>query len=300
MKVVIAGGSGLLGANLAAFFSSEANEVICLSKSYQVAIENVSFRKIDLNHYDDVHDLLNQLSPDLTINAAGFTNVGQCERFPKLAWSGNVSIAENLARISSEKSIRFFQISTDHLFDGESEYYNESSVCHPLNKYAKTKYEAEKKVLLINPEALICRVNFFGHGAGIKASFSDWVIENLSAGKKIYAYEDVYITPILIDNLANILNQLYFIKAKGIYNISSDEKISKYSFAKLIAKIFHLDDSLIVAVKYKDSGQTIVRPLDMSLSNKKLKSLLQSGLITSLIDNIQALKLKEAWIVKEF
>ena len=299
MRIVIAGGSGLLGANLAALFS-KSHEVVCLSRESKVLIKNVRFEKVDLSVLSEVSSAIKQLTPDLIINAAGFTNVEQCERFSELAWSGNVVIAENLARISSEKSIRFFQISTDHLFDGKGEYYDENSVCHPLNEYAKTKYEAEKKALLVNPNTLVLRVNFFGHGAGIKASFSDWVIENLSANKKIYAYEDVYITPLIIDVLAKIMLKLVSVEAKGILNVVSVKKVSKYQLAQIIADHFGLNRDLIIKIKYADSSSKVVRPLDMSLSNATLKKLLGSDLNTELQDSIRFLKKQSAWKLEKY
>ena len=208
--------------------------------------------------------------------------------------------AENLAKIAFEQNIRFFHISTDHLFDGKSEYYDETSVCHPLNEYARTKYEAEKKVLLVNPGALVLRVNFFGHGAGIKVSFSDWVIENLSAGKEIYAYEDVYITPLLIDALAEIILKLVSIKVEGILNVVSDEKVSKYKLAQIIADCFGLDRDLIIKIKYDDSSSKVVRPLDMSLSNAKLKKLLGKRVKTTLQNNICLLKNQAVWRLENY
>ncbi len=297
MRIIIAGGSGLLGANLAAIFS-KSHEVLCLSRKFKVLIDNVHFEQVDLGVCSEASRVISLFNPDLLINTAGFTGVEQCELHPYLAQEGNITVAENLAKIALENNIRFIHLSTDHLFDGNNEYYDENSVCHPLNEYARTKYKAEKKVLSINPSALVLRVNFFGHGMGIKSSFSDWVIDNLSAGKKIYAYEDVYITPLIIDVLAAIMLKLASIEVTGILNVVSDEKVSKYKLAQMIAGHFGLDSKLIVKIKYADASSKVVRPLDMSLSNAKLKKLLARRFKTNLQDSVRLLIKQEAWTLE--
>ena len=61
----------------------------------------------------------------------------------------------------------------------EKKFYNENDFTNPLNYYAKTKVEAEKKLLKYNPSCLIIRTNFFGFGPNYRKSFSDWIIDSL-------------------------------------------------------------------------------------------------------------------------
>ena len=62
----------------------------------------------------------------------------------------------------------------------------------------------------------------------------------------------------------------------GIFNIVGDDRVSKYEFAMLLCDKFGLDKTLIYSVCLADSKAASVekspRPLDMSLSNKKLIS----------------------------
>ena len=78
----------------------------------------------------------------------------------------------------------------------------------------------------------------------------------------------------------------------GIFNISSDERISKFDFANKIAKIFNLDSSLIKESKFFKNEFRVKRPLDLSLSNEKLKSTLNIK-INSLEDQISELRHNE-------
>ena len=60
---------------------------------------------------------------------------------------------------------------------------------------------------------------------------------------------------------------------QGVFNISCNERISKYHFAIKLAKHLKLDHNLILPKKYSYKGQ-IKKPFNMSLDNKKIKKTL--------------------------
>ena len=114
----------------------------------------------------------------------------------------NIQIAKSLASVCSKKKIKFIHISTDHLFDGTKSYYTENDTKSPLNNYAKTKSQAEDEILALNKDALIIRTNFFGWGPSYKNSFSDKkFLSTLESDKKIELFEDVFYSPISVDEL---------------------------------------------------------------------------------------------------
>ena len=66
----------------------------------------------------------------------------------------------------------------------------------------------------------------------------------------------------------------------GIFNIGSDDKISKYEFGVLIAEEFGLDKSYIERGILSNKSNLVIRPADMSLSNQKVRELLGRNLGT--------------------
>jgi dTDP-4-dehydrorhamnose reductase len=134
--------------------------------------------------------------------------------------------------------------------------------------------------LQINPNALIIRTNFYAWGTTYRKSFSDFIIESLRKKEVISLFDDVYYTPILAEKLIETVHELLQKKEKGIFNIVSDDKISKFNFGILIAEEFGLDKSLIHRSNLKDNPNLVRRPADMSLSNKKVKDLLGRNLGT--------------------
>ena len=59
-------------------------------------------------------------------------------------------------------------------------------------------------------------------------------------------------------------------KINGIINVSGSKRISKFEFGLKLAKKYKLDVGMIQGVKF-DKKKFVKRPLDMSLSNEKLK-----------------------------
>tara|TARA_B110000003_G_scaffold272640_1_gene308904 strand:- start:806 stop:2935 length:2130 start_codon:yes stop_codon:yes gene_type:complete len=234
--------------------------------------ESDNYINIKFN-FDSEKDVISKLSPlnlDLIVNCVGYTNVENCEINFDQALKINSDYASLASRISKKLNIKFVHISTDHLFDGKTSDYDEISQTFPLNNYAKTKLEAEKQVLKHNDNALIIRTNFFGWGPSHKKSFSDFIISSLEKNTSISLFSDVNYNPILVSELADAVNNLLEKNLKGIFNVVSNETVSKLDFGYLLAKEFNLDSSLIQSSMLSDRKELVDRPLNMTLSTKKL------------------------------
>jgi len=276
-KVLITGGSGLLGINWAFAIKNNYNVVLGLHNR-EVVLDDVGTVKIDIENIQVFRDLVKQISPDIIIHAAGMTNVDQCETDEKMAEYLNCQLPENVASVCNEYNIKLAFISTDHLYDGSKENVTEKEATCPVNVYGKTKLKGENVSAKACSNSLIIRTNFFGWGGPYKRSFSDWVINNLREGNKIKLFDDVFYTPILIDRLASVSMKLIESGQSGVVNIVGDDRVSKYDFANKIVTRFSLPQHLIERAKMTDSDFLTVRPKDMSLSNKYAQTLLKSSL----------------------
>jgi dTDP-4-dehydrorhamnose reductase len=86
--------------------------------------------------------------------------------------------------------------------------------------------------------------------------------------KSIHLWSDVYFSPIHVKCLCIIISFLIKNNEQGIYNVSTT-KISKFQLGVLIAKKMKLDFRKIIPTEF-DSKKFIIRPKNMSLSNKRL------------------------------
>jgi dTDP-4-dehydrorhamnose reductase len=272
-NILITGGSGLLALNWAATMREKFNVTLGLHDR-KVNLKGTKSILLDLDSKEALTKVFDELQPQLVIHAAGLTSVEACEANPVLAKYINVDLSQNLAIVCANLNIPLVYISTDHLFSGNESLIDEDFPVSPINVYAKTKVEAEAYVQNAFPQALIIRTNFYAWGSSYRHSFSDMVINNLRAGKKISLFKDIYYTPLLVESLVDAVHELVKKKAKGIFNVVGDDRISKYDFGLKLAREFSLDNSLIDEGKIIDKPSLVNRPHDMSLSNEKVTNFL--------------------------
>jgi len=290
-RVLITGGTGLLGVNWA-FARRHQDEVILASHHRQIDIDGVSLINIDLTSVTDICSALDQIEPDFVVHAASLTSVEKCESNASLADEVNVDLAFNVAKACNASRIKLVHISTDHLFAGDKPLVDEQQSPQPLNAYGATKARAEGMVVGVNPDILVIRTNFYGWGPSYRRSFSDAIIEALRGSSEIRLFNDVFYSPILIEGLIEQIENLLKVRANGIFNIVGDDRVTKYQFGLTLAKEFELDFSLIKPVSIYSVNGLALRPMDMSLSNQKISSLICTK-IGGIENQIKKLRMQE-------
>ena len=266
-SIYITGGNGLLATNLIQYLNSY--KIRSSLRKYENLVSNTDYDLIDSKSYSSIKKKILEFKPNIIIHTAGMTDIEKSEKFPKIAYESNVKYSRELAKISSLIGCKFIYISTDHLFNDENVYNSEKSFPSPLNVYAKTKLLSEKTILKENKKSIILRTNFFDWGPLTKLSFLDHIYNNLSIGKKIYLFDDVYFNPVSIKVLSLVIEKLFNSNKSGIFNVTSNKSISKFLFGKKIANIFNLNEDLVVPISIKDK-KLVIRPKNLSLSNKKI------------------------------
>ena len=278
-KILITGGSGLLGTNWALLKRNDF-EIILGLHIKKIKIKNVRACQLNMKDEKELEKQIAHLTPNIIIHTAAITDVEKCEKEVELADKINVDLTETICKICKKINIKFVFISTDHLFDGLNAFSTENSLVNPLNNYARTKVNAEKAVINANPEALIIRTNFFGWGTKYRKSFSDFIINNLRNNNQITLFENIYFTPIIISELVNMVHELIDKNKNGIFNVCGNERISKYQFGIKISKLFSLKKSLIKKGSIDQFKDLAKRPKDMSLSNDKVCKALNCKLLS--------------------
>ncbi len=292
MSKVLVIGAGFLGRKLVEVFSKNGfkveatslrkklNKIVFTISAEDGGIEeplpaNLPF-SLDITGKKAVEEFFKKSKPEIVILAASLTNVDYCEEHPEEAEKINVEGTKNVIEECKKSNSKLVFYSTDFVFDGEKGNYSEIDKTKPLCVYAKTKLEGEKLIEknLQKENFLILRTStLYGFGIDFdKKPFTDWVIESLKSGKKINAVFDQITCPTLIDDLANATLKLVQKKKCGLYHAVGSEAISRFDFAKKIAKIFGLDESLINEIKSSELFQKAKRPKDSSLGISKLEN----------------------------
>jgi len=175
-----------------------------------------------------------------------------------------------LALESARRGVRMIHISTDAVFDGVDGGYSEEDTPRPLSTYARTKLAGERAVVEANPAAMIARVNFYGWSLSGKRSLAEWFFNNLSAHQPVKGFTDVFFSPLLVNDLAEILLKMIAKGLSGIYHVVNPESLSKYAFGIALARQFGFDENLISPHSVEESGLSAPRSHHLDLNTAKL------------------------------
>lgn len=157
MKVILLGGSGLLGTHLRLINT----EMICPSSTIA-----------DINDTYNIAEYIANQKPDIVINAAAIIDNRTIEKTPHKAIKTNILGAANVAMACIENNIRYVYISTDYLYRGDSGNYKESDPIYPFNFYAHTKLGGECSARGV-ANHLIIRTSFGSDKFSYKQAFID-------------------------------------------------------------------------------------------------------------------------------
>lgn len=273
MRILITGSNGLLGSNLARFFSAKTgHEVFATSYHPSYSSEVKNFVRGDLLDAAFAEQLLSKVEPEIIINTVGLANLDNCEKEPQLAYSIIVQTAENVAKSAQRHGVRLIYISTDHLFDGTRSMYSEDDQPAPLNVYGKMKLEAEARILASHSNAVIVRPNFYGWSPEHHPpTFGEWVFNSLREQITITLFTDYYFTPLEVTHLAEALEEVAKSDFRGVLNVAGSERCSKYDFGIALAEILNFDPIPIRRGKIAAANFKARRQQDLSLSTEKFK-----------------------------
>lgn len=292
--VLITGSSGMLGKDIFSELFEKGYHVIGVDLVNNNLLPSELQITGDITNEEFLNGILVEYKPDIIIHCAAIVNLKTCEENKKLADAVHIDVTKQLAKFNVGKTILIY-ISTDSVFDGEKGDYLETDIPNPLNYYAKSKLEGEKAAI-INPNSIVVRTNIFGFNNPLKNSLAEWAIKNLLAGNSINGFSDVIFNAIYTKQLAEIIFYLIKKDFKGLINIGSKNKISKYKFLVEIAKNLGVNEDLVNNIESAKINTNVVRPLKTYLNTAKLEKLVDIPTIEEgvqrMINDIRNLKLK--------
>ena len=272
-KLLITGTSGLLG-NKIVKAAKHNYEVL---PTYNTEPLHPNSVKLEITNLTEALKVFNKLEPNIVIHTASETNVDKCEIEKEHAWKTNAEGTRNIAEACQKVNAKLVCISTDYVFDGEKGLYDEEDKPNPVNYYGLTKLEGEKQVIKHCKNYAILRTSVLYGWHPWKQNFTTWIINQLKQGKEITVVNDHYNTPTWAGNLAEIAIEVAERNLQGMYHASGRERISRYEFAKQIARTFNLNADLVKPVKMSQLTAWVAkRPKDSSLNTGKIQKQLKT------------------------
>ena len=172
MKILVIGGSGVIGFKLVEYFNKTQKNV---EFTYQT--NKPKFSKghcLDITQKKPTIELIAKVNPDIIIHTVALTNVDLCETDKELANLINVKGTENILEGCKITNSKIVYISTSFVFNGEKKEYFEDDITSPATYYGITKLKAEQLVVKSGPKCS----GVGGVSGGGVFSFWAWCREN--------------------------------------------------------------------------------------------------------------------------
>lgn len=275
-KLLVFGINSFLGKNIINYLS-ESYEICGTyfkSKPNFKLKKKIKFLKLDLRKKDFFKNKeLKKYKPNIIINCAGESDVEACDNNRKQCKYKIFTITKNTSDFAKKKRGYYVTISTDILFKNPTnKHYTEKHKPSPYNYYGRLKLAAEKYVKKTNKNSLIVRTRFFGLHS--KKNFFSNILSLKKNKKNLICYDNIYSTPIYVNDLIKSIILSYNKKVRGIINVSGNRSLSRYEFATLIAKEFNINKKYLSKNNYIRSESPDKIIYSSSLSNKKIYKLI--------------------------
>ena len=254
-KIMIFGGSGFVGGNIAKIAKARGWHVCVADSLYRPGIEDADWKIVDITERDAVDKAIEEVRPDAVVTGAAVADIDKAEQEKDLAWKVNVEGAQVLAESCAGRGIKYVFFSSDAVFDGQGSLYAEEDKPNPVNYYGYTKAEAEKAVLEAYPQAVVVRISLvLGFPVTGGNSFCVALESKLKAGQEILCPTDEIRTPVDVITLSECVLELAESDFSGILHIGATGSINRYELTRKLARRMGFDESLVRPLATQQAG----------------------------------------------
>jgi dTDP-4-dehydrorhamnose reductase len=264
-KIVILGGKGMLGTDLAN---------LCRQKNFAAKI--LDLPEFDITDRNQVEKAIADC--DAVINCAAYTNVDKAESEPQAAFKVNSEAVGRLGQIAHEQKIFVIHISTDFVFDGKSDKpYRETDKPNPINTYGKSKLAGEQLLVASSCVNCIIRLEWTYGLAG--DNFVKKIIRAARQTGQLNVVDDQVGTPTATMEAAKTVLKALEERAEGIFHFAAAGFASRYECAKFILEKLN-EPATVNPCKTGDFKPPAARPLNSRFNCSKIAALLDEPIET--------------------
>lgn len=269
MRILVLGCKGQLGKCLYNQLINTEHEVIYTSRE-----------QIDIADFEVTKNKILEISPDLIINTAAYTEVDKAEEHQEIANLINHLAVKNIADICNQQGCWLIHLSTDYVFDGKANIpYKENDETNPQGVYGQTKLKGELAIKRSGCKHIIIRTAWIFSEYG--NNFLKTMLRLGTECDELSVVGDQVGCPTYAQDIAKLIiaifPHLYLEKnIQGIYHFCGDTPCSWNDFAQVIfSEAKFLGNRIPYSVKSintVDYPTTAVRPVYSVLNCSKIKS----------------------------
>jgi len=253
MKILILGGSGMLGHRLWINLRKEHEVWVTVRSNSGSDFPDVpEFPQhyvrpmVDALNFDQVIRAMASIQPDLVINCIGLIKqLGHVARDPLFSISLNAMFPHRLSMVCRTSKVRLIHISTDCVFSGKKGSYLESDQSDAEDLYGRTKFLGE---VAYPPHCITLRTSIIGHELKTRLGLIEWFLAQTGT---IRGYTRAIFTGFTTDELSRVIMQRVIPNPDltGLYHVSTDP-ISKYDLLCHARKAYKKDIEIVPDVDF--------------------------------------------------
>ena len=262
VRVLIIGASGYLGSEM----QQQAAEAGHEAAGTQFSARQQGLRRLDIRDAEAVAGVVADVRPDAVINAA----------YDKGSWAATAVGPGHLAACCAQAGTRLVHISSDAVFGGDLELYDESCDPSPVSAYGAAKAAAEVVVAARDPRAVIVRTSWItGDGRTGFERFVTGLAHGTASGT---VFTDDIKTPVHVADLAAAALELCTSDVAGVLHVAGTDAVSRYELGCLIAARDGLGLAALTAGSRASAGMkpSVVR-LDVARAEGQLVTRLRGA-----------------------
>jgi dTDP-4-dehydrorhamnose reductase len=279
-RILVTGSSGFLGHNLLRGLC-DRHELFGGYHSQPPAVWECRPVAFDITDASAVSEQLETFRPEVVVHAAAMAQPDDCENHPERANEVIVAGTRNIAEACGRISARLIHISTDLVFDGRRGQYTEEDEVKGTSVYSRAKIEAERIVQTMESGNIVLRIALlYGFGNASHSGTVAATIRSWRQGKALTFYTDQYRTPAFAPQVCNAVSRfLQNPRVSGIFHLGGGERISRFEFARLLAKEAGVSADLVRPGSMFDAPTVASRGQDCSLVSDKISRVLSLSLL---------------------
>jgi dTDP-4-dehydrorhamnose reductase len=198
--------------------------------------------RCDLARPETLAKLVDEVRPQIIVNAAAYTAVDQAEKEPDLAMTVNADAPGELAAAGRKHGALLVHYSTDYVFDGrKAAPYLEDDPPNPLGAYGRSKLAGEEAIRAAGGDFLIFRTSWVYSARG--RNFARTILRLAGELKTLQVVDDQVGAPtwarLVAETTALALHRDLALRRRGAFqsgllNLTASGATSWHGFASAI------------------------------------------------------------------
>lgn len=234
-RVLIVGGDGFIGSALVSFFR-RANEHLTYT-TIQRGLSDRDSLYLDLADSPDKWELPDDVGA--VVFSSGITKLDECETNRAYTARVNVDGTCAMARTFIDRGAHVVFLSSNLVFDGSRPYPSHDDPVTPVVEYGRQKALAERNLLNYGPGCVtVLRLTKV---LGPRNDLFDRWMTDLKSGGSVRPFSDMFVSPIPVSFVVNMIRLVLDRKATGIFHLSGERDVSYADIAMQACKLLKLE-----------------------------------------------------------